>query len=678
MEQSHSRLKHWLPLGVMVLLTAALGVTGQYFFLHQRADLRRQVEQELLAVAEAKVHQISDWRRERLSDANYILRNREIALEAKLCARIGIRGGGAVTPPDWMKAMFQSGKYYEILLTDPAGNEWCALPASASVDETTARLIDSALIGCKVIVSDLYLDDSRLPRMDFVVPLFEVLPQGSTMVGAAVLRVDPYTSLFPLIANWPTSRKTGDIQIVRADGNDVMYLNPLRHSVFEPVSFRLPLATSRAPAALAVRGLDGVTVGSDFRGVQVIAAMKRVPGTIWSVVVKVDESEVYSLLTRYALMVGIIVIVLSFGTGMLLMQLWSGERRREEAKLRKSEHRMRTTLDNMMEGCQIIGHDWRYLYVNGAAEQHGRRPKAELLGHVFMDLWPGVEATDLFAAMRECMDKRVPRRMETYFIYPDWQGAWFDLTIQPVPEGIFILSIDISERKQIEIDLLNSRAEFRRLAGHLQSVREEERKHIAREIHDELGQLLTALKIDLSWIQTRLRRADGGLGEKTKAMADLINSAVETGRRIARELRPGPLEELGLLAALEWLTQDFRKRTGVRCKLTAQFPEERIEPELATALFRICQEALNNVARHAHALDVDIALTYAGDGILLHVEDNGAGFVVARGLKSGSFGLLGIRERAEYFGGRAEFSSAIGKGTTIKITMPLKHCEAGV
>jgi PAS domain S-box-containing protein len=139
------------------------------------------------------------------------------------------------------------------------------------------------------------------------------------------------------------------------------------------------------------------------------------------------------------------------------------ERKHTEEALRESEHRFRSTLDNMMEGCQIIGNDWQYLYMNHAAELHNRRPKEELMGKRYMDMWPGVEETEVFVMIRRCLEERIAHHMENKFVFPDGATGWFDLSIQPVPEGVFILSMDITERKRAEEALRESQNRFREL-----------------------------------------------------------------------------------------------------------------------------------------------------------------------------------------------------------------------
>ncbi len=146
------------------------------------------------------------------------------------------------------------------------------------------------------------------------------------------------------------------------------------------------------------------------------------------------------------------------------------DRKQTEDALRRSEERFRTVFDNMLEGVQIMDFDWRYLYLNAAAQVHNRRPNADLLGNRYMDMWPGIETTQVFAEIRRCMDERAPCRMENEFVYPDGLVRWFELSIQPISEGIFVLSIDITERKQAEIELRRSEEQYRGLTKTLDSV----------------------------------------------------------------------------------------------------------------------------------------------------------------------------------------------------------------
>ena len=229
--------------------------------------------------------------------------------------------------------------------------------------------------------------------------------------------------------------------------------------------------------------------------------------------------------------------------------------------------------------------------------------------------------------------------------------------------------MDITDRKLAEQRLRDSREQLRALTGHLEQVREEERTRIAREIHDELGQALTGLKIDLSWFAARLPN-HSGFQEKSAAMLKLIDSTVHAVRRLSTELRPAILDNLGLTPAIEWLAQEFEKRTGVRCEFVTADDDLTLDEERMTALFRICQEALTNITRYAQATAVHIILETDEKDILLRISDNGRGITEDETRGTKSFGLLGMRERARLLGGTFEISGQQGGGTTLTVRIP--------
>lgn len=234
------------------------------------------------------------------------------------------------------------------------------------------------------------------------------------------------------------------------------------------------------------------------------------------------------------------------------------------------------------------------------------------------------------------------------------------------------LTREIAERRVTEERLRESEENLRALAVHLQSVREEEQIRIAREIHDELGQALTGLKMDLTWLAGGLRPEQKGLVEKTKAMFRLIDATIKSVRRIASGLRPEVLDEIGLTAAVGWQARDFQLRTGIRCKVALPPDGPQTDQARSTAAFRIFQEVLTNVARHANATRVDVNLRVEGDTLRLRVEDNGKGITETKINSPKSLGFLGMRERVLPFDGKIEIEGARGKGTTVTIRIPLR------
>ena len=229
-----------------------------------------------------------------------------------------------------------------------------------------------------------------------------------------------------------------------------------------------------------------------------------------------------------------------------------------------------------------------------------------------------------------------------------------------------------SQHRRAEEQLRESHERLRALSVYLQTVREEERTRIAREVHDELGQALTSCKLDLSWIANKLPPDLKALLDKTRSLTAHIDSTIQTVRRISSELRPGVLDHLGLVAAIEWQANEFQNRTGIKCDLRARVREPLPDQDLSTTFFRIFQETLTNVIRHAGATHVAVDLKEADGRITLEVKDNGRGIAREDISNTKSMGLLGMRERASLLGGVFRIGSLPGgKGTRVRVSIPL-------
>jgi len=234
-----------------------------------------------------------------------------------------------------------------------------------------------------------------------------------------------------------------------------------------------------------------------------------------------------------------------------------------------------------------------------------------------------------------------------------------------------------AQHRRAEEQLRESHEQLRALSVYLQSVREEERTRIAREVHDELGQALTSCKLDLAWIAGRLPSELTPLQDKTRALTAHIDSTIQTIRRISSELRPGVLDHLGLAAAIEWQANEFQNRTGIKCDVRARVREPLSDQNLTTTFFRIFQETLTNVIRHAGATHVTVDLKEADGHITLEVKDNGRGIARTDIFNSKSMGLLGMRERAALLGGIFKIGAIPRrKGTRVSVSIPLPRHRA--
>jgi PAS domain S-box-containing protein len=343
--------------------------------------------------------------------------------------------------------------------------------------------------------------------------------------------------------------------------------------------------------------------------------------------------------------------------------------------LQGADHTYRVFVERMNEGAAVLSSDHTVLHCNGRFARFLGVRLQSVIGSSMQDLvWPDdhpkLDALLRRAAQGNC---RGEIRLQSQ------KGAPLSVHLSLSPlrldstRAVCLIASDLSEMKRAEQELRASSEQLRNLAAHLLTVREEERARISREVHDELGQSLTAVKMDLAWLAGRLPRRNDRMLKKIRSTQQLTDRIVQSIRRISTELRPGVLD-LGLAAAVEWQVQEFQARSGIQCKVRL-LTREVVAPNASTAMFRIFQETLTNVARHAKATRAEVVLQKQPDRLVLLIRDNGRGFDQADPSLSKSLGLLGMRERAAILGGQVNISSAPGKGTTVTAWIPLPSPE---
>jgi len=350
-----------------------------------------------------------------------------------------------------------------------------------------------------------------------------------------------------------------------------------------------------------------------------------------------------------------------------------------EQALRQSEDRYRMLVENMNEGILVISDSGCITYINDKfLKAHGYGSE-EVIGHAVSEF---VDEGSL-RTVQEQISKQKPGRNETYeLVWKKKDGGKTTAFVSQTPiyekgkfKGSIAVLTDITERRLVEEELSRSREQLRNLSRHLQSIREDESKRIAREIHDELGQALTALKMDLSWLSARLPEnlpTRKILIEKTKSMSSLIDKTIQTVQKISAELRPGLLDDLGLIPAIEWQAQEFQERTGIECGLELESESLELDADLSTALFRVFQEALTNIGRHARARRINVRLKQRSEKLELQVSDDGIGIPEKAIYAAESLGLMGMRERLMPFGGELNISGDSNLGTTLTISLPFR------
>ncbi|MEO6488944.1 MAG: PAS domain S-box protein [Ferruginibacter sp.] len=357
------------------------------------------------------------------------------------------------------------------------------------------------------------------------------------------------------------------------------------------------------------------------------------------------------------------------------------DRKKADKAVRESEERYRALVENAPEALVVFdAKSQKFVNVSESAIKLFKYSREELLTMSPADVSPQLQANGKLSseAANEFIKEAIEGEKPTFeWIHMDKNGMPIEAEVWlvrlPSEKEVLIRGsiIDISARKKAELEIKSNSELLRDLYSDLQNIREEERKHIAREIHDELGQQLTGLKMDLFWINRRLKTDDQLISEKLTATLNLIDATIKAVRKIATELRPSILDDLGLVAALEWQGEEFEKRFDIKVKFDNRLEEELVQPNISTAMFRIYQEVLTNVARHSKAKHVKTFSYVDNNNLFLKVIDDGVGFDISGISNKKTLGLKGIQERTNLIGGACEIKSTPGEGTSVIISVPL-------
>ncbi|MEO8751086.1 MAG: PAS domain-containing sensor histidine kinase [Casimicrobiaceae bacterium] len=360
------------------------------------------------------------------------------------------------------------------------------------------------------------------------------------------------------------------------------------------------------------------------------------------------------------------------------------ERVRAEELLTRSETRLRGVLDSAMDAIVTVDANQHIVLFNDAAVTMFGCSREEALGAPLGRFIPErMRATHAEHVRRFGETDTASRRMGSLRIVTGQRrnGEEFpiDASISQISElGTKFYTVilrDVTARMEAEAALKQSQAELQQQGAAADVAREQEKNRIARELHDELGQSLTMLQMDVAWCREKLPAVEDACARRLDRMSGLLSSTIAATRRIASDLRPLLLDDLGLLPATEWLVENFRQRTGIPCELAVSNPGMQLPGAHSTAVFRIVQEALTNITKHAQASHVEVAIDQHPAEIAVSIRDDGRGFSPQQPRKAGSFGLVGLRERAYLVGGQVTVTSSEGKGTSIEVWLPVPRHE---
>jgi PAS domain S-box-containing protein len=549
-----------------------------------------------------------------------------------------------------------------------------------------------------VILLDLHRPVPEATYMSLLVPL---RPEGSDtgLIGILDLRIDPHRVFYPLVNRWPTPSRSAETVLLRMEGESALVLNELRSDRLAALTRSIPLDRTEVPAVQAVLGHTGIVQGLEYDGIEVLADVRSILGSPWFLEARVDTQEIFAPLRARVRNLAALVTVLLLGAGAGTGWIWRQQqerffRQRFELQ-RQSEARYRAALDNMLEGAQIIGFDWRYLYLNDSAVRYGRKPKGELLGHTVMEKYPGIEVTQMFADMAECMQSRQPHQGEYYFEYPDGSNAWFEFSIQAVPEGIFILSLDITARREAEeamrrVNLVLEQRVAERTAQ-LQAANLE-LEAFAYSISHDLRAPLRAID---GFSRILLEEHSGGLGDEgrrllkvvrdsTGRMSQLITDILALSRISRAELKREPID-----MAVE-ARSVFDEITNPEVRVTFELSVNPLPPaSVDPALIRqVWINLLSNAVKYsmpAQERSIQVGGRAEGGRLIYFVKDKGVGFDPqyanklfgvfqrlhsAEEFEGTGVGLAIVQRIIRRHGGEVWAEGQLGQGATFYFSLP--------
>ena len=684
MSANHDSWKFpWYLILIFFILSTGISVTGYLYYKYQEAYIRKEKQQELSAIIALKIEQIISWRQERIDYAGAIMDDPFFALRVRDFIKGRAKPVLKQQILERLKAL-ASYQYQSIALIDPQGNIRLAVPTSKQeLTPYLKVLAGQAMQAKKIVFSDLYQDEDSKVMLSVLTPLLVIQGNEKVIVGVILMRIEPYQFLYPLIKSWPTPSLTGETELVRREGNEVVFLNELRHQKNIPLNLRFPLNSHNLLAAMIAQGRKGIIEGYDYRGVPVLAVGGVIPDSPWFLVAKIDADEIYAPLQRRSRELIFFLISLIASAGICVAYFWRNQQirfyrrqyeveRQRRALAQRYEYLTRFANDIILVADQSL----KIVEANNKAVASYGYERDELLKLHLINLYPPGSEGVLDALMRHVEE-------QSGLIFEAVQQRR-DGTTFPVEVSLRLLEVegeklfqeiirDITERKQSEEVLKESEKNLRHLASQLLRAQEDERKRISLELHDELGHALLTLKLQLLSVEEQLLPQQVSLKNEISKILGVIGTTIEGVRRLYLDLSPGDLEDLGLTTALHSLLDEFADlQKNIIWTIKLDNLDGLLPLSAQTAIYRVVQEALTNIGKHAKPKQVSLEIKREQQRISFIIEDDGIGFErdkIVREKKT--LGLLAMEERVNILGGSFELRSQEDQGTRISFTIPI-------
>ncbi|HEX3877579.1 MAG TPA: histidine kinase [Bryobacteraceae bacterium] len=665
--------------GLLIFLAVgciAFASAAAWYYSVERRQAQADVSQQIAAVAEIQVEQIANWRAERMGDATVLMADPiASAAERILDHRASTRDREDVTA--LCTRIAQTYHYAGVALADTSGLIQLLGPANTS-DPAARALINQAISEQKAVLSDLALESGR-PMMHVAVPVAHR--------GAVLLDIDPQYFLYPYLAAWPGKTATAESLLVRHEVDDIVYLSPRRNQLSGSASvfFRRALPDSRRLASADFE-LGWNTRSTDYRSVPVIGTVRRVPNSPWYLICKIDAAEAVAPIKHLELDMMLVAGIIFLGAGVALAFLW---RNRRTTLLEQREAWFRGVTNDTPAYLWMASPEGKG-FVNLTLARFLGSTEPPLSGYRATYAHPD-DAKRVVPAFREALrthsefsaeyrlrrcdgeyrrirDRGLPRFAPSGK-FLGYVGAIEDVTpehdaVEQLREANAALAGELSERTRAQ-------QEVHRLSSRLIGAQEDERKRLARELHDDLNQQIAALAIAMGSLRRVIPDELTKAKEQSARILQNLLQLSEAVRRVSHQLHPAALIYSGLAAALSEYCAEFQALTHIHVDLKIEGNFEAVSAEQSLAVYRIAQESLQNIAKHAHTVHASMELTWA-DGILrLRISDEGVGLGAASLTSTNGIGLVTMRERARLVGGTVCVERGAQRGTEVTLEIPI-------
>jgi PAS domain S-box-containing protein len=652
------------------------------YYTVEKEDMEAAAVRTTVAVAAGKVDQVANWRRERIGDGHVAMSSPVQRTASRVLSSRTPSSEDRADLLDLMNRLAGSFLYTDVSLVDLDGNILVRLhddgTDSAQFDQNSRKdLARQAEKAGDVVLSDLTLQTrSGRPMMALSVPVRHL--------GAFILDIDPSRFLYPRLKTWPDASPTGTTILFRIEGNQGVFLNGTHYEEPKGHFLSAPLPPNVAWSLLD-SGWSSAT--PDYRGVPVVRTARRIPNSPWYLSCKIDVAEVVAPVRRLAWEMGLITALIGFANAAGVGTIWRGQQARV--------HREREAW------FYAVAHDTpAYLWMASSGEEISfiNGPFRKYLGtdqeSLSKDWTDYVHPEDAGRARSSFLEAMAHARAYTEeFRIRRFDGEYRTVVSEAVPrfssKGQFLgfagSIVDITGRRRAEEQLrttnatletelakrIRSEQKIRSLSAKLIEAREDERKRIARELHDDLNQQVAAVSIAMGNLKRHIPQAQVELRDQSDQIHQNLVRLAENVSRMSHELHPAILDYYGLGAALHECCDEFAALTGIRILLDTRGSFEGVPPSIALSAYRIVQEALQNVAKHAHADTARIELTHLDGMLRLTVSDSGIGMDPDSVETRTGVGLMDIKERARLAGGSVDIRSKPNQGTSLTVEIPV-------